>query len=189
MFSNKVYGRGLMAALIALIASVVPAQATQIKQFFDVELTGVSNSAFDGTYAGFAIYDDTAITGVGSEFVFPGSPAGIGGLFALEVTVPDPADPVFLITYTMDQDGFYPTFPELYFLDGAPVTIDWAVGDEFMVDFSGPTVNLYYPADPDLVASGPLKFTDSVVIPEPAAYMLIGTGLAAIGLLRRRQRN
>lgn len=174
----------MFGAAALLLSAPQPAEAVLITKVFTGKVTFVDPSSPLGVGVGSPIhtsvtYDDALLTGTGYEYIeVDGNPA-----FDVAVTFGS------LSFVASDDDLFGSGYPELGFLDGRLVTVDFNVPFSF-----GDFQNLVFSVFDDLeildtedgdriLLAGTLGLT---AVPEPGTLSLIGLGLAAFGLIRRR---
>ncbi|MEQ8210752.1 MAG: PEP-CTERM sorting domain-containing protein [Lacipirellulaceae bacterium] len=166
----------IIALLAAVAVCVVPADAFGV--LITETLTGevLFGDAMGATATATFTYDDALITGIDEEFLVPPD-------FSLSFT--------FLgQTFIEDDDTDFPDFPELGFLDGVPVSLDFVVidGDGVGDEILDPVIFNFsmFDIEPDPAGGffGEI-FTNFSFIPEPTTAML--AGLAMVGFATRRK--
>jgi len=174
------YIKSISLSAITLILST-SVNAALISESFTV--TVLQGDFIDTIGTGSFTYDDTLITGIGSEIISPAD-----GL-SIEFNV-------FGQEFTESNDVDYPGFPELAFLDGNVLSLDFFVVDTAACfGCSNPTeiiqegVNEFGIFDLNPVAGGGFEGELSVnAVPVPAAVWLFGSGLIGlIGVARRKK--
>lgn len=174
-----------------ILAWAATSQAAPIS--WDIEVFNLTGALAGNTYTGVVSVDDSYITSGYQQLNPSNSDLSIVFDFLDE-------DGITPRRYTEADDPDYPGFPELTLLDGAP-------SSEFFFPPPGPGLipvpplnYVYLDSNFDLVwgfgsftytflggGSGETVLTPSSV-PEPATLLLLGTGLAGVGVITSRRK-
>ncbi len=179
------------AALFGAALIAGPSHAVMVTKTFEAEVM-YGSSKFIGTVGeGSFIYDDALVSSSGLDFLTAAD--------GIEIYLD-----IFGQSFSHEDDADFPFYPEIVFLNGAPVGLDFIISEPFtLIDEPGVTsiamgslVEWVPPPPGPLEALAPavvpFDFTLSVdipAVPTPAALPLLAAALAIGGFAARGRKS
>lgn len=171
IFSRSVKNTCLIGTIVTAVSTIGINHAQAVIVTEDFTAT-VIEGLFAGEVAtGTFSYDDDLITGSGFETLDPLSSLTVSMTFLGQ-------------TYDQTDDVNFDTFPQLDFLDGIPVFLDYFIVDGSPTDIENPNIGALFIAEPFTInGDGNFETTLAVIPPVPESSNIIGLAtLATLGL-------